>query len=66
MSNTKKRNHFWRYIPYGLASITGFGFGFKFGYDISGTGLAILTGFVTAIICNFMMEYVALKIFGPR
>jgi uncharacterized membrane protein YfcA len=66
MSNTKKKNYFWRFIPYCFASIIGFGFGFKFGYEISGTGLAVLTGFVMALICNFMMEYVVLKIFGPR
>ncbi len=66
MSDTKKKNHFWRFIPYCIASMIGFGFGFNFGYEISGVGLAILTGFVTALICNFMMEYVMLKIFGPR
>ncbi len=66
MSDTKKKNHFWRFIPYCIASIIGFGFGFNFGYEISGVGLAILTGFVTALICNFMLEYVMLKIFGPR
>jgi len=66
MSNTKKKNYFWRFIPYCIASILGFGLGFKFGYEISGTGLAVLTGFVMALICNFMMEYVVLKIFGPR
>jgi hypothetical protein len=66
MSDTKKKLLFWRMIPYCLASLIGFFFGFKFGYDISGTGLALLTGSVTALICNFMMEYVVLKIFGPR
>ena len=66
MSNTKYKFHFWRVIPYLLASIIVFGLGFKFGYEISGAGLAILTGVVTALICNFMMEYVVLKIFGPR
>ena len=66
MSNTKKKNTAWRWIPYILASIIGFGFGFQFGYEISGIGLAALTGAVTALICNFMMEYVVLKIFGPR
>jgi len=66
MSNTKKKNTAWRWIPYILASIIGFGFGFQFGYEISGIGLAVLTGAVTALICNFMMEYVVLKIFGPR
>ncbi|MBU3567434.1 hypothetical protein [Polynucleobacter alcilacus] len=66
MSNTKKKIYFWRLIPYCLASIAGFGLGFKFGYDISGIGLALLTGFVMALICNFMIEYVVLKIFGPR
>ncbi|HAT39642.1 hypothetical protein [Polynucleobacter necessarius] len=66
MSRTKKKNHFWRFIPYCIASIMGFDFGFKFGYEISWTVLAVLTGFVTALICNFMMEYVMLKIFGPR
>jgi hypothetical protein len=66
MSNSKKKNNFWRFVPYCLISILGFGYGFKFGYEISGTGLAILTGIVTALICNLMMEYVVLKIFGPR
>jgi hypothetical protein len=66
MSNSKKKNHVWRFIPYCFASVLGFGFGFKFGYEISGVGLAVLTGVVTALICNFMMEYVVLKIFGPR
>ena len=66
MSNTKNKINFWRYIPYCIASIVGFGYGFKFGYEISGTGLALLTGLITALICNFMMEYVVLKIFGPR
>jgi len=66
MSNTKKKNQAWRFIPYLLASILGFGFGFQFGYEISGPGLAVLTGIITALICNFMMEYVVLKIFGPR
>jgi hypothetical protein len=66
MSDTKKKIHFWRFIPYCLASLAGFFFGFKFGYEISGTSLGLLTGFVTALICNFMMEYVVLKIFGPR
>jgi uncharacterized membrane protein YfcA len=66
MGNTKKKFNLWRLIPYCLASIAGFGFGFRFGYEISGTGLAVLTGLVMALICNFMMEYVVLKIFGPR
>ena len=66
MSNANKKINFWRFIPYCFASIIGFGYGFKFGYEISETGLALLTGFVTALICNFMMEYVVLKIFGPR
>jgi len=66
MSNTKNKFHFWRFTPYLIASIIGFGYGFKFGYEISGTGLAVLTGIVTALICNFMMEYVVHKIFGPR
>jgi hypothetical protein len=66
MSNTNKKINFWRFIPYCFASIIGFGYGFQFGYEISGTGLALLTGFVAALICNFMMEYVVLKIFGPR
>jgi hypothetical protein len=66
MGNTKKKFNLLRLIPYFLASIVGFGFGFKFGYEINGTGLAVLTGFVMALICNFMMEYVVLKIFGPR
>ena len=61
-----KKMHFWRFIPYCLASIIGFAYGFSFGYEISRTGLAILTGLITALICNFMMEYVVLKIFGPR
>lgn len=66
MSKTKKKTDFWRLIPYCLASIIGFGFGFQFGYEISGAGLALLTGLVTAIICNFMTEYLVLKIFGPK
>jgi putative flippase GtrA len=65
MAKPKKKKYFWRLIPYGVASIAGFGLGFKFGYEISGTGLATLTGIVMALICNFMMEYVVLKLFGP-
>ena len=51
-----------RFIPYIIASAIGFAYGFKFGYEISGIGLAILTGFITALICNFMTEYVIHKL----